>query len=104
MPRAGRTILWRTKHDPRVFVEKLDFVTATGNVDRVVTPVCVFRRVDGWLRVESVHHWVDAQSLQGLTGFPVEADASTPVTPPVSEKERQLIAEIDPSGVALSEF
>ena len=49
MPRAKRTILWRTKHDPRVFVERLDFVTAQGNVDRVVTPLCVFRRRDGRL-------------------------------------------------------
>ena len=44
MPTARRVILWRTKHDPRTFVERLDFVTAAGNVDRVVTPLGIFAR------------------------------------------------------------
>lgn len=44
MPAARRTILWRTKHDRRTFVERLDFVTASGNVDRVVTPLCEIGR------------------------------------------------------------
>jgi glutaconate CoA-transferase subunit B len=44
MSTANRIILWRTRHDPRTFVEKLPFVTGAGNVDRVVTPLCVFRR------------------------------------------------------------
>src|SRR5581483_7755451 len=39
MPTARRVILWRTQHNRRVFVERLDFVTAAGNVDRVVTPL-----------------------------------------------------------------
>jgi glutaconate CoA-transferase subunit B len=55
MPTARRTILWRTRHDPRTFVERLSFVTAAGNVDRVVTPLCVFRRIDGRLQIESIH-------------------------------------------------
>ena len=42
LPTAKRTILWRTQHTPRALVERLDFVTATGNVDRLVTPLCVF--------------------------------------------------------------
>lgn len=104
MPRAKRTILWRTKHDARVFVEKLDFITASGNVDRVVTPLCVFNRVDGRLQVESIHAWVSADELIAATGFEITADGSTAVTAPVSEQERQLIAKIDPNGVALSEF
>ena len=39
MPTARRTIIWRTRHDTRTFVAELPFVTATGNVDRVVTPL-----------------------------------------------------------------
>ncbi len=38
MATAGRTIVWRTEHSRRSFVERLDFVTAAGHVDRVVTP------------------------------------------------------------------
>src|SRR5579859_7120489 len=44
MSTANRIILWRTRHDRRTFVEELPFVTGSGNVDRVVTPLCVFRR------------------------------------------------------------
>ncbi|MBX6722450.1 MAG: CoA-transferase [Dactylosporangium sp.] len=104
MPRANRTILWRTKHDPRVFVEKLDFVTAEGNVDWVVTPLCVFRREQGWLRVESIHPGVTPDQLRAATGFPIDVDDATPVTSPPTEAELEALARIDPDGVSLSEF
>ena len=72
MPTAKRVILWRTKHDPRTFVERLDFVTAAGNVDRVVTPLCVFMRRDGRLEVESIHPGVTPETFRQATGFPVD--------------------------------
>lgn len=104
MPRAKRTLMWRTKHDPRVFVEELDFVTAAGNVDRVVTPLCLFRRIDGCLTVESIHPGVTPEQVKTATGFSVEVNGDTPVTPPATEEERAALAEIDPDGVALTEF
>jgi glutaconate CoA-transferase subunit B len=104
MPRANRTILWRTKHDPRVFVEKLDFVTAEGNVDRVVTPLCVFVRDAGTLRVESIHPGVLPDQLKSATGFPIEVDDATPVTAPPTEEELAALALVDPKGVSNSEF
>lgn len=104
MPRAKRTILWRTKHDSRVFVDKLDFVTAEGNVDRVVTPLCVFRREDGRLRVESIHPGVSPEQLMTATGFPIEVDGSTPITPLPTAEELATLARVDPDGVSGSEF
>ena len=104
MPRARRTILWRTKHDPRVFVEKLDFVTAQGNVDRVVTPLCMFKRVDGRLLVESINPGVTPEQLRAATGFPIDVDNSTIVTPEPTAEELIALARIDPSGVSGSEF
>ncbi len=104
MPRAKRTLIWRTKHNPRVFVEKLDFVTAAGNVDRVVTSLCVFRRIDGRLAVESIHPGVTPEQVIAATGFSIATDDSTPVTPAPTARELAAIAEIDPTGVALSEF
>jgi glutaconate CoA-transferase subunit B len=104
MPRAKRTILWRTKHDPRVFVDKLDFVTAVGNVDRVVTPLCVFIACNGKLQVESIHPWVEPGSLRAATGFAIDVDATTPITPLPTLVEREALARIDPAGVSLSEF
>lgn len=104
MPRANRTIIWRTKHDPRVFVERLDFVTAEGNVDRVVTPLCQFVRRDGRLEVESIHPGVSPDELRAATGFAIDVDAATPVTPPPSTAELTLLARIDPNLVSASEF
>jgi glutaconate CoA-transferase, subunit B len=104
MPSARRTILWRTRHDRRTFVERLDFVTAAGNVDRVVTPLCVFRRRDGRLAVESIHPGVTPETLREATGFPIDIDGQTPSTPPPTATELAALALIDPDGVAASEF
>lgn len=100
MPTAGRTILWRTRHDPRTFVSELAFVTAAGRVDRVVTPLCVFRRIGGRLTVESIHPTSNADEVRAQTGFQVEAGPETPGTPPPSDAERAALREIDPAGVA----
>jgi glutaconate CoA-transferase subunit B len=104
MPTARRVILWRTKHDPRIFVEKLDFVTAAGNVDRVVTPLGVFVRRDGRLLVESLHPGVTPEAFREATGFPVEVGPDTPVTPPPTPEELAALRALDPEGVVRSEF
>src|SRR5436190_11034754 len=87
MPTAGRTLIWRTRHDTRTFVDALPFVTAAGNVDRVVTPLCVLRRVDGLLDIESVHPYSNPDEIRAATAFPVTADAATPITPPPTDAE-----------------
>lgn len=104
MPTAGRVILWRTKHDRRSFVERLDFVTAAGNVDRVVTPLCVFVRVDGSLAVESIHPGIAPEDVVANTGFPIAVEAGTPLTQPPTGDELRHLAEIDPRRVIDSEF
>lgn len=104
MPTARRTILWRTKHDPRTFVEQLDFVTASGKVDRVVTPLCVFQRLGQRLHVETIHPGVSPDALIAATGFAIEVSEETPVTPPPTEQERAALEELDPMGVVGSEF
>ena len=104
MPTAKRVILWRTKHDPRTFVEHLDFVTAAGNVDRVVTPLGVLVRRDGRLEVESLHPGVTPEMMREATGFPVEVGPGTPVTMPPTEEELAILRQIDPDGVVRSEF
>ncbi|HEY8838098.1 MAG TPA: CoA-transferase [Dehalococcoidia bacterium] len=56
LPTARRTILWRTQHTLRSLVERLDFVTAAGHVDRLITPLCVFQmdRETGRFRLEGL--------------------------------------------------
>jgi glutaconate CoA-transferase, subunit B len=104
MPAAKRVILWRTKHDRRSFVERLDFVTAAGNVDRVVTPLCLFARRDGKLVVESIHPGVGPDQVREQTGFAVEISRATPVTPPPTAVELATLARIDPRRVIASEY
>src|SRR6266516_1711654 len=104
LPTAKRTILWRTRHDPRTFVEKLSFVTAGGKVDRVVTPLCIFvKRADGRLHLESIHPYTSAEEVKKQTGFPVET-GGVPVTPPPTAEELAALAEVDPQRVRLVEF
>ena len=96
MPTAGRVVLWRTRHDLRTFVESVSFVTAQGNVDRVVTPLCVFRRVDGLLELESIHPGVSFEEVRANTGWPLN---DAPVTPPPSPGELAALQAVDPQRV-----
>ncbi len=104
LPTARRVILWRTRHDRRTFVEKLDFVTAAGNVDRVVTPLCVMRRVEGRLAVESLHRGVTAEIVRANTGFPVAVPPDCPPTPPPTAEEISIIHALDPQNYRALDF
>jgi glutaconate CoA-transferase subunit B len=104
MPTARRTVIWRTRHDIRTFVAGLPVVTAAGNVDRVVTPLCVLRRMDGLLDVESVHPFSSPDEVRAATGFPVAASPQTPITPLPTDEELAILAAIDPAGVVSVEL
>ncbi|MGN6811372.1 MAG: CoA-transferase subunit beta [Thermomicrobiales bacterium] len=99
LPTARRVVLWRSRHDRRTFVERLDFVTGAGNVDRVVTPLAVLRRVDGRLTLESVHHWSTVDEVREHTGFALPAPDSVPPTPPPTAGELAALADVDPERV-----
>lgn len=99
MPTAGRVIVSRMEHSRRSFVERLDFVTAAGNVDRVVTPLCVFRRLGGYLQVESVHPTSSVDEVVERTGFSLAIADTCPATPPPSADELLALSELDPDNV-----
>jgi glutaconate CoA-transferase subunit B len=105
LPTAKRTILWRTRHDTRTFVDQLDFVTAAGNTEWVVTPLCLFRRnTEGRLDVHSIHPGVTPDEIVKATGFAVTVGPETPVTPAPTADELALLAQIDPEQIRASEF
>lgn len=105
LPTARRVILWRTRHDTRTLVERLDFVTAAGNTEWVVTPLCIFRRgSDGNLDVHSIHPGVTPEQVRSNTGFPVTVGPDTPVTPPPSPAEMELLQGLDPTNIRAAEF
>jgi glutaconate CoA-transferase subunit B len=103
LPTARRVVLWRTQHTPRVFVERLDFVSAAGNLDRVVTPLAVLRRVEGCLAIESVHSWATVDEVRAQTGFALP-DSDAAVTTPPSDGELAALERVDPARVRDLEF
>lgn len=105
LPTVKRAVLWRTRHDARTFVEKMDFVTASGNVEWVVTPLCLFHRnAEGRLTVHSIHPGVTPEQVVQNTGFPVAVGPETPVTPEPSPAELEALNRIDPANIRASEF
>ena len=104
MPSARRTILWRTRHDPRTFVMRVSFRTTGGNVDRVVTPLCVFKRVQGLLEIESIHPYVTPDEVTRQTGWPLAVAADVLRTPEPTADELAALRDVDPDNVRLVEF
>lgn len=94
-PTCGRVLVWRGKHNDKALVEDVDFVSATGNIAVVVTPLCVFRRVDGFLQLESIHASSNLEEVQVNTGFAIES-REYPVTPAPTADELEWLARIDP--------
>ncbi|HET7635910.1 MAG TPA: CoA-transferase [Burkholderiales bacterium] len=104
LPLTRRIILWRAAHSPRIFVERCEFVTSAGNIDRVVTPLCVFRKRDGRLALESIHPYVARDALQQQTGFMIPGLDQAPLTPEPDARELEMLVRIDPDSVRESEF
>lgn len=103
IPTAKRAIIWRTKHDKRTFVPKVDFVTTKGNVDRIVTPLCVFRMYEGELILESIHPTSSIEEVAANTGFDIRY-IDLKYTPEPTAEEMAALQRIDPNDYRNIEF
>ncbi len=103
VPTAKRAILWRTKHDRRTFVERMDFLTARGNVSDVVTPLCHFTMHRGELLLQSVHPYASIEEVAQHTAFPIRYTVLRKTEPP-SELEMSALSEVDPQDLRAIEF
>jgi glutaconate CoA-transferase subunit B len=97
MPTAKCVVTWRTEHSTRTLVEKLDFVTAAGNLQTVVTPIAVFQKHDGRLALESRNPQVTLDEITRRTGFRFDARAAQPAAP-ITPRERAALETLDPRG------
>jgi glutaconate CoA-transferase subunit B len=97
-PTAKRVVIWRAEHSTRSFPAKLDFVTAAGNVDAVVSPLCVFRRKQGQLHVEEVYPTTTIDEIRQNTGFAIP-DSPFAVGEQATKDELETIDSVDPHGV-----
>ena len=104
MPQVRRTVIWRTAHDERFLVPKVDFSTQSGNLSHVVTPIAVFEKKPTGLEVASVHAGHSMDEVVEKTGFDLQNPAIMSQTPPPSADELEALEELDPDGVRFSEF
>jgi glutaconate CoA-transferase subunit B len=101
---VGRVIVYRTQHDPRSLVPAVDFVTATGNLDRVVTPLAVFRATPAGLRLEAIQPGATLEEVRRRTGFPVEPLPDLASLAPPTPAERAALAALDPDRLRDLDF
>jgi acyl CoA:acetate/3-ketoacid CoA transferase beta subunit len=114
------TSYWVPSHGPRVFVEKVDVVTGVG-YDRalaagsaatrfhrlryVVTNLAVldFETGDHRMRLRSVHPGVAVGDVIAATGFELVVPGEVPQSRLPTDRELDLIDELDPDGARLRE-
>ena len=119
------SLCWRTLmvtiHDPRRFVEKLDFMTTPGYLDgpgareaaglmpgtgpyRVITDLAILGFHDETRRMEvlSLHPGVTLEDVREKTGFEINAADELTETEAPGERELQVLREdVDPNGYVI---
>jgi len=87
-----RVILFREEHSRRVFVPKVDFISAPGTSEKnvyrpggpyaLVTGLCVFlfQREKGCFRLASVHPGHTVEEVRDETGFAFDCPEAVPLT------------------------
>lgn len=117
-----RIYLWSTTHDPRTFVETLDFRSGIGWGDGgdhrerlglpggpqlCITNMCVFdfEPTSKRMRIKSLHPGVTEAQVHEATGFAIAPSEKIAVTDrPTDEELRILREEVDPHNARLREF
>jgi glutaconate CoA-transferase subunit B len=103
IPTVKRAVIWRTKHDKRTFVPKVDFVTTRGNIDKIVTPLCVFKMYKDELILDSIHPTSSIEEVAKNTGFDIRY-IDLKYTPLPTEEEMRFLSVIDPQDYRNIEF
>jgi len=104
LPTAKRVVLWRTVHTKRTFPKDCSFITAAGNVDKIVTPLCIFKKTERNLSLHSKHYGTDEKSLRECTGFDIGSFENCPETVEPSSEEIAALNQVDPCGIRYREF
>ena len=95
-----RVILFREEHSPRVFVDKVDFVSAPGTSDGIarnggphalLTGMALFDfdKVRQRFRLRSVHRNSSVAEVRQATGFDYDVPSSVPIT---AEPDAEVLA------------
>jgi glutaconate CoA-transferase subunit B len=100
-----KTLMYITRHDPRTFVESVDFLSAEGlrpdgaGLQAIVTPLAVLGPAAGGEEVGliSVHPGVSIEEVVARTGFDLEVEG-VGETPAPSAEELAVLREVDRRG------
>lgn len=103
IPTVKKAIIWRSKHDKRTFVDKVDFVTTRGNIYKIVTPLGMFKYENGLLDIEYISPYTTIEEVVAATGFAITKENVKYLVEPTRE-ELRLLQKIDPKGVRYKEF
>lgn len=99
-----RIVVYRTRHDPRSLPDAVDFVTATGNLERVVTPLAVFRATAEGLRLDGLMPGATVEEVRRRTGFPVIPTPDCGPVPPPTAEELAVLGALDPERLRDLDF
>jgi acyl CoA:acetate/3-ketoacid CoA transferase beta subunit len=114
------TSYWVANHSKKVFVPEVDMVSGVGydrlrdlpegskkfhEIRRVITNLGVFdfETPDRRMRLASLHPGVSVDEVVANTGFALVIPESVPATRAPTAEERELIAKLDPKGIAKRE-
>jgi glutaconate CoA-transferase subunit B len=116
------TVIWVPRHNNRVLVEKVDFITGQGYLiggnsrekagipkggpRKVITNLCVmdFEPETKTMRLVSTHPGVSIDQVKKSTGFELVILSDVVETEPPMAEELAFMQEIDPKGVRELEF
>lgn len=117
---ANRYYIYSGVHDPRVFVERCDYISVFGHGDggdhrarlgldrfnagptSVITPLAIldFDTPDHTMQLQSVHPGVSVDEVREATGFDLVIPGQVPETPePTADQLRLLRERIDREGM-----
>ena len=101
LPAVGRTLVYTLAHNPRTFVEQVDFVSGAGDrAALVVTPLATMDFDPGSrrMRLASTHPGVRVDDVVAATGFELVLPPSVPETPPPTDEELAALRRLDSAG------
>jgi len=92
-PIVPRVILFREEHSKRVLVPKVEFISARGNPQALLTGKALFewQPATRRFRLASVHPAHSAAEIRADTGFDYDASPALQQTPPPSAEELALL-------------
>lgn len=117
LSRVGRVLIYTQSHNPRTFVEKVDFLSGPGFLrgpadwkaadlpgggpQLVITPLCTmgFDPDSLRMRLETVHPGVEVEQVRAATGFELIIPDSVPVTPEPTSEQLSIIRTLDTNGL-----